>query len=70
MTSLQVISYSTSFLPLHGEWRTDSNRLCSFQAERSAGGQRPAGEGVREGAHGQGAQGRVQDGAAHRQGKF
>ena len=46
------------------------NCVSTFQAERSACGQRPAEEGVREGAHGQGAEGRVQDGAANRQGRF
>ena len=46
----------------------DISPKLTFQAERSARGQRPAEEGMREGAHGQGAEGRVQDGAAHRQG--
>ena len=49
----------------------DNNSLeLTFEAERSAGGQRPAEEGVCEGAHRQGAQRRVQDGAANRQGRF
>ena len=46
-----------------------SSWLNAFQAEQVARGQRSPEEGVRESAHGQGTDGRVQDGAAHRQGE-